>query len=245
MPLPEKLIRQTGTLVPETIKERVKTALGVPGIESSLVNMKRNGFSPAVAIDVGAFKGDWTRLFKRVFPDSCVLMVEPQASRQRDLQTVSGELTGVELSTALLGEANKESVLFHQSGSASSVLPEIERDAPACSMPMTTLDNITNETRFAQPDFVKLDVQGYELSVLRGAEKTLEGVEAVLMEINLIPIYRDVPLFHDVTAFMAERDFRLYDICTFFRRPYDAALWQLDAIFVRASSQLLVSNKWA
>jgi FkbM family methyltransferase len=243
---PEQLMRQTGTLLPDSIKQRVKTALGMPGVESTMASMKRNGFAPSIVIDIGAFKGAWTRVCKRVFPESHVLMIEPQASRLDDLRTVQNELTDVAMIAALLGESKREGVIFHESGSASSVLAEAERScATSMAMSMTTLDEITLGTGFSKPDFLKLDVQGYELSVLCGGEKTLSSTEAILMEINLMPIYQDAPLLHDVAAFMAELDFRLYDICTFFRRPYDGALWQMDAVFVHTSSQLLASKRWA
>jgi len=52
-------------------------------------------------------------------------------------------------------------------------------------------------------------------------------------------------LFHEATQFMRERGFQVYDICTFFRRPYDGALWCMDVIFVRSSSPLVASKRWA
>jgi len=73
----------------------------------------------------------------------------------------------------------------------------------------------------------------------------LAGAEAVLMEVNLIGIYGDAPLLDETVAFMATRGFRVYDICSFMRRPYDGALWQIDAVFVRRTSPLLASKRWA
>lgn len=113
------------------------------------------------------------------------------------------------------------------------------------SVPMTTLDKLTANTVFARPNFIKLDVQGYELEVLRGGERALASAEAVLMEVNLLGILDGVPLFHQATQFMSERGFQVYDICTLFRRPYDGALWQLDVIFVRSSSPMVASKRWA
>jgi hypothetical protein len=112
-------------------------------------------------------------------------------------------------------------------------------------MEMTTLDAITRRTHFERPDFLKLDVQGYELEVLKGAEQVLDSVEAVMLEVNLIEVYQGSPPVHEVVAYMAARGFRVYDVCTFFRRPYDNALWQMDMIFVRATSPLMASTRWA
>jgi hypothetical protein len=112
-------------------------------------------------------------------------------------------------------------------------------------MEMTTLDAVTRGTPFERADFLKLDVQGYELEVLKGAGQVLTSVEAVMMEVNLIAVYEGAPLADEAVAFMAARGFRVYDVCTFFRRPYDYALWQIDMVFVRATSPLMAYTRWA
>jgi len=65
------------------------------------------------------------------------------------------------------------------------------------------------------------------------------------MEVNLIGILDGAPLFHEATQFMSELGSQVYDICTFFRRPYDGTLWQVDVIFVRSSSHLVACKRWA
>jgi hypothetical protein len=110
---------------------------------------------------------------------------------------------------------------------------------------MTTLDSLTKGTAFAQPDFLKLDIQGYELEVLTGAEQSIQSTEAILMEVNLLGIYENAPLFHETVEYMGRREFQVYDLCSFFRRPFDGALWQVDVIFVHRSSSLVSSSRWS
>lgn len=242
----DRSIRQLKALLPERVKSRVKMTLGVPNVEFSLLNMKRNGFSPRVVIDVGAYRGDWTSMCKHIFPAARVLMIEPQEARKDDLKRVLTEFPDVALECALAGSEKRAAVGFYAVDSASSVLPEVETNRPpAVFLSMRTLDAIVEATPFEHPDFIKLDVQGYELEVLKGAKESLISVEAVLMEVNLIEINKGAPLFHEVVGFMAEKGFQLYDICSFFRRPYDGALWQVDAIFVKKSSPLVSSKRWA
>src|SRR5256885_11814056 len=90
--------RLIAPLLSEKSKRYIKTEFfQVPDIESSLLRMKRLGFNPAVAIDVGAYIGEWTRSFKRVFPMARVLMVEPQTGKTPALSRVASELPDVEL----------------------------------------------------------------------------------------------------------------------------------------------------
>jgi FkbM family methyltransferase len=57
-------------------------------------------------------------------------------------------------------------------------------------------------------DTLVLDVQGYELEVLRGATETLKGIRLIYCEVSIIELYRDAPLFHEIHAALApEFDF--------------------------------------
>ena len=55
--------------------------LTFPSVEGALLTLKAKGFDPHFAIDIGAYVGEWTTLFKSVFPGCTVLMVEPQEDR--------------------------------------------------------------------------------------------------------------------------------------------------------------------
>jgi hypothetical protein len=107
---------------------------------------------------------------------------------------------------------------------------------------MCTIDSILKELGSAQPDLIKLDIQGYELEALKGASLAMEKAQAILMEVSIIDMYHNNPLLHDVTVFMSDRDFVAYDICALNRRPLDMALAQVDIIFVPRNS-LLIKRK--
>ena len=240
------LVRQAKKLFPRTLKHRIKLACGVPDTDACLAAMKRRGFDPKVAVDVGAYCGEWTIAFRHLFPETRVLMVEPQQSQGDRLRALTHIHNGVEFAPVLLGAAAVTGVPFYQAETGSSVLRDPgNSSARLTEMPMTTLDIVTRASDFERADFLKLDVQGYELEVLKGAGHLLQSVEAVLMEVNLIAVYQAAPLVHEAVAYMAAHGFHVYDVCTFFRRPYDNALWQMDTMFVRATSPLLASTRWA
>ena len=233
-------------LCPPPLKHRIKLACGAPDTGACLAAMKRRGFHPQVAIDAGAYSGEWTLALRQLFPQTRVLMIEPQAARRERLRALTQIHDGVEFVPALLGPAATKRVTFYQAETGSSVLHDPgNNSAQPAAMEMTTLDTVVRATPFERADFLKLDVQGYELEVLKGADHVLRSVEAVMMEVNLIAVYEGAPLADEAVAFMAARGFRVYDVCTFFRRPYDYALWQIDMVFVRATSPLMASTRWA
>jgi FkbM family methyltransferase len=241
------LLNQIGKkLLPEAFKRGIKVAFGVPDTGACLAHLKRCGFSPNAAIDVGAYSGEWTSTLRRLFPRTRVLMIEPQEVKTEELQMLCSCNSGLDLATVLLGPEVGERVGFYESDTASSVLQDANHVCgPSKFLPMTTLDLLTAEKKFPPPDLIKLDVQGYEMEVLEGASQTLKSAQVVLMEVNLIPIYKDAPLVHETVRYMSDKDFRVYDVGTFFRRPFDNALWQMDIVFVRSSSPLIASNRWS
>ena len=110
---------------------------------------------------------------------------------------------------------------------------------------MKTVDQIVEDNfRDCPPDFLKIDVQGYELEVLKGSEKSLDKIRVILAEVNLIDIHKNVPLLSDIVNWLNDRDWVAYDICGLTRRPLDQALWQADFIFVPRNSSFRSDKRW-
>lgn len=204
----------------------------------SLENMKRCGFEPASVIDVGAFMGDWTNRVRAIWPTAKFLMVEPQPNKQERLRAMCND--SVWLEPYILGAAAAESVPYHMDDlGGSSVLEQCQdKCAVVEPLPMTTLDALTGKLRLRGPILLKADVQGYELEVLRGATATLANTEAILLEVSTLPYNLRAPLFADVIAFLAERGFLVYDLCSMHRRQSDDAAFQVDVLFARENSAL-------
>jgi FkbM family methyltransferase len=93
-------------------------------------------------------------------------------------------------------------------------------------------------------DFMKLDVQGAELDVLRGGTTCLAHVLVLEAEVEFIPLYKNQPLFGHIQSFLQEHHFLLHKFVDIIGRslrpmvagnPYGTisqVLWA-DAIFVR------------
>jgi FkbM family methyltransferase len=238
--------RKLQDLISPQVKAGLKEWLRVPDLEVSLRRLARVGFRPRAVVDIGANVGDWSRMCRRVFPQTRLLDIEPQPAVQPALRSTADELGDVTVVTALVGAQRMAGVPFHLHHTVSSVLRENGGPpVPTIALDMVTLDDVIAEAHFPAPEFIKLDVQGYELEVLTGAPRALGAAEVVLAEVSLLPIYEGAPLLHEVVAFMHEHEFQAYDICSVMRRPLDDALFQTDMIFVRRSSSLVASLHWA
>src|SRR5262245_16294210 len=87
--------------------------------EASYWRLKEQGFEPGAVIDIGAHRGDWTRLIRSVFPAPPILMIEARVEQQKILQKTSNELSDVSCLIALLGRQTNDSAQFHVGGTGS------------------------------------------------------------------------------------------------------------------------------
>jgi len=218
--------------------------LGVPRIKLAMERLARQGFSPSTIFDVGAYQGEYAQTCLDIWPDSQIVCFEPQVEAVNELKQRLNDR--VDVYPILLGSEETGSAVLHEAETASSVLQEhVDQSLPTSKHRMRTVDSIVDADLGGRPpDLLKLDVQGYELEVLRGAEKSLNRVRCILMEVNLLDIHQNVPLLADVTEWLAKRGFVAYDICGLIRRPLDDALWQADMIFVPEESPLRADKRW-
>jgi len=83
--------------------------------------------------------------------------------------------------------------------------------------------------------FLKIDTQGYELEVLKGSEKTLKLITALIVEVSLVKLYEKQPLWLDIVNFLKERNFIVWSIDRVMGDISTGESYQLDITFVNES----------
>lgn len=92
-------------------------------------------------------------------------------------------------------------------------------------------DSLLESMHLKKPDFIKIDVQGYESEVLEGFGKCLEDVLAIELETHLLPIYKNQKTLEDMNRFLAEKGFFLRHL--FSGGPFEGEVVEFDAYFVK------------
>lgn len=236
----------TGAAAPALLREFVNRGLrhlgarcvsacwGPAGVSHALRKLQSLRWSPREVVDVGAARGEWTIECRRLFPDARYLLIEPLTSHSAGLADLARRNPSVRVWCGAVGATDGTATIrCHGDQSSLLVANDTEFHGTDLEVPLRTLDSLVYAGELDRPDLVKLDVQGYELEVLRGAATVLENAEVLVLELSFRRLYAGQPLAHEVIAFLGRQGFRIADICTYSQRARDAALLQSDFLFVK------------
>lgn len=128
-------------------------------------------------VDVGANVGNWADLFLQSAPDDCRgLLFDPSDVAFEKLSARFGQSESVQLIKAALGDRAGELPFWEEpgGGETSSLSPHGgRRGFVEKIVTVRTLDEEVEERRWGNVDFVKVDAEGHDLHVLRGASGLL------------------------------------------------------------------------
>ena len=176
------------------LRDYVAHRLRLPEIPVALQSLARQGFEPGLIFGVGAYRGDFARQCKKVWPKARIACFEPQNSILPELHQYALQNSQIDVYEDLLGAEGNSKVVLNEAETASSILLEKAGPKhPKATYQMRTIKSVIESETHQAPDLLKLDVQGYELEVLKGASTCLDEVSVIPAELNLIDIHENVP----------------------------------------------------
>jgi FkbM family methyltransferase len=168
-------------------------------------------------LDVGANRGQFSLMARMLFPRLPIHAYEPVSEEAAVYRVIHGSQQGVELHKVALGDQGG-SAEMHISGSAdSSSLLSIGELQTRCfpgteeigtrRVRVVTLDSLPDHWQKAKRALLKVDVQGFELNVLRGATAALRHCAFVYVECSEVALYAGQALRADVEDLLRTRGF--------------------------------------
>ena len=220
---------------------------GSDPMNAALSHLMAKGFRPKVVLDIGAAKGYWSEIAQyRFFSDADYYMIDPLQQSEEHLRELAHRSPRFHyLLMAIGSQPGKLQINVGQNPDASSLLSFGANATPHHQeVVVETIDRLIEQRKVPPPEMVKIDVQGFEMEVLKGAAKMFETAEVIIIEVNLYEFMSETPLVDKVVTHMAEKGYRIFDIAGTLRRPYQNDLAQMDLVFVKNGSALVRSNKW-
>jgi FkbM family methyltransferase len=191
-------------------------------------------------LDVGGNRGQFSLISRMVKPGLPIVAFEPIPTEAEIFRkALSGK--NVQLHQTALGEnAGEAEIHLSRSADSSSLLPigELQRklfrdtdEIGTLKVPVKRLDDFKSEWEKHSRILLKIDVQGFELSVLKGATETLKNCAYVYVECSETELYVGQALYRDVADFLEQRGFKFQSRCN--ETVVDGKLVQADYLFVR------------
>ena len=126
---------------------------------------------------------------------------------------------------------------------SSSVLPMLQKHLDAApdsrvvgqeSIPIYRLSDIwrSQYSEFKKIG-IKIDVQGFELDVLKGAIEIIHFIEFIQIEMSLVQVYSGQALYNEVDSFLRSHGFFLWKVLPGFSDLHSGQLLQFDGIYAR------------
>lgn len=168
-------------------------------------------------LDVGANRGQFTLACRLAKPGIPIVAFEPNPDEAKVFRRVHGRAPMVTLIESAVGASSGTATLhLSMSADSSSLLPigrrqiEYFRDTAevgTISVALQRLDDLRAFWNDRSDQLLKLDVQGFELSVLQGAVQTLNSCKYVYAECSEVELYDGQALKREVADFLLGHGF--------------------------------------
>jgi FkbM family methyltransferase len=193
-------------------------------------------------LDIGSNEGQFAEKILSIFPNAEIHCFEPLPEIYDALKLNLHSQNKAYFYNYALGTSTGEVSMQRNEYSPSSSLLEmldlhkINFDfavkSKSTKIQIRTLDSFFKNP-IKGPVLLKIDVQGYEMPVLRGGNSVLEQSSVVIIETSFYQLYKDQPLFEDIYSYLTNRGFRYVGNVEQLESPKNRQILQADAVFIK------------
>ncbi|MBN1561074.1 FkbM family methyltransferase [candidate division KSB1 bacterium] len=234
------------TKVVRYLNEKGLTIVSFDSREAQLEKVRYNWLTDQhinSVIDVGASDGGFAAKARELFRGAKIFSFEPIPSSYKILtKKFASDKNFRAFNVALGNTVGQSEFHLHEHIGASSFLriSNLHIDAhpytknySKISVALEKLDNLIKIEELTPNILLKLDVQGYEIEVLKGAEELLKYIRCIYSEVCFNKLYEEQPLFDDIIDFLRKRGFHIAGVENIARSMKDGTFLNADVFFTR------------
>jgi FkbM family methyltransferase len=197
--------------------------------------------------DIGANIGEASLEFESLFKRSKIFSFEPDTATYIKLNERVKEYKNIKTYNLGFGDANQTKELNINKGTGGNSFLDVSakiaeyaqgdwtENVGKATAQVRTLDSFCDENDIKKLDLVKIDTQGYEMSILRGSCNSINSkfTKLIHIEVLFVELYKDQCFFQDVYTELVKRGFRLLGLYNkFYKAEFPYYLLWCDALFV-------------
>jgi FkbM family methyltransferase len=194
--------------------------------------------------DVGANTGGYGQIMRKFGFQGRIVSFEPLCSAFKKLKEKVSKDSLWQVENFALGNREGKSKINVSKNSVSSSILEmlqlVTNVAPDAGcigseeIKIYRFDDVFHRYyRAGDSVFLKIDTQGYEKKILKGAVKSLKNIAGLQVETSLVPLYQGETLMHDLVRFIKKLGYTMMSIEPGFHNPATGQLLQADLIFFK------------
>lgn len=175
-------------------------------------------------IDVGCYKGDWSKRFRQNYPDANLYLIDGSDDKAEELKQYGTFIQ------AYLGQYNEKRDYYYHKDKNDSTGNSLYKENSNVPFETKTIETkrLTDVVPQQQYDYIKMDVQGAELEIIEGSLDLFMNTKWVQLECPVFNNNVGAPLFEQIINYMANSNFKVFDIENIY---YNTRLMGIDFIF--------------
>jgi len=173
-------------------------------------------------IDIGANKGQFSLIAKKFFPNASIFAFEPLARPFQKFLKIFNTIENVKIYKYAIGPFDDEVTMNISNREDSSSILEIghlqNKIFPGTSkineekVYISPIDKLLETSNIHNPSLLKIDVQGYELEVLKGCKSILDKIDYIYCECSFIELYKNQAIYSQVCEWLYDHNFSVTSI---------------------------------
>ena len=210
--------------------------------------LSTHGIKPDTVIDVGANIGQFSIASYHEFESAEIISIEPDRILAHRLKKNLSSNRCKKIICVAVGDYDgKIDLHINADPQNNSVLP-LDEDRRSyfpdnivlrkVTVPISRLDTLLNSKMLPKPILLKIDVQGYEEKVIKGAINTLLDIRWVVMEISFAHLYKGEAKFLPMINLMASYGFQFVKPLNFHQSEKSFDIIEMDALFEKLDGHI-------